>query len=291
MLLMAFPVIYGTAWREGEQDSRTSCCCSLERFPRNRHSLPTKTLSRRSRRRSTPDSSKPTRNKTRRPLPANKVRTAALQLPDSQLRSGTPQSAGTPPPNPSPTTPPTSITTQITTSFAKSLSNLHTTYLDSYILHSPLPTLEQTIEAWEALCALQDTGKARQIGVSNTYDVQILEALAAIRPVQVVQNRWYERASWDRDVCRYCKEHGIQYQSFWTLSGSPKLLSSPDLTAVAQNAGCTAPQALFKFAMLGGVTPLCGTTNETHMSEVVAASSLDLPASTQLDNLSKLIWG
>lgn len=60
--------------------------------------------------------------------------------------------------------------------------------------------------------ALQDEGKVRKIGVSNTYNVELLEALAAERPVQVVQNRWYEGNHWDRDVYRYCRKNGTQYQ-------------------------------------------------------------------------------
>ncbi|KAF7321925.1 Aldo-ket-red domain-containing protein [Mycena kentingensis (nom. inval.)] len=194
---------------------------------------------------------------------------------------------------PLPYDPATSITTQITTSFAKSLANLRTTYIDSYILHSPLPTLEATLEAWSALGELQDSGKIRgTIGVSNTYDVAILDALAAVRPVQVVQNRWFERNLWDRDVVQWCKARNVQYQSFWTLSGSPNLLAGPELASLATTSNCTAAQALFKFALSGGVTPLCGTTNESHMQEAVAVPSIELtdPAS-HLTILASTIWG
>lgn len=97
-------------------------------------------------------------------------------------------------------------------SFQNSLANLHTTYLDSYILHSPLKTIERTLEAWRTLMALQDEGKVRMIGVSNTYDVNILHTLSRERKVQVVQNRWYEGNGWDKSVLSYCQEHEIQYQ-------------------------------------------------------------------------------
>lgn len=93
-----------------------------------------------------------------------------------------------------------------------SLANLHTTYLDSYLLHSPLPTLKQTMEAWKTLMELQDEGKIRLIGVSNAYDVRVLAAIHEARKVQVVQNRWYEGNGWDQDVVNYCKESGIMYQ-------------------------------------------------------------------------------
>jgi diketogulonate reductase-like aldo/keto reductase len=60
--------------------------------------------------------------------------------------------------------------------------------------------------------ALQDEGKVRMIGVSNTYDVNILHALSRERKVQVVQNRWYEGNGWDKSVLSNCQEHEIQYQ-------------------------------------------------------------------------------
>ncbi|KAJ7091113.1 NADP-dependent oxidoreductase domain-containing protein [Mycena epipterygia] len=193
---------------------------------------------------------------------------------------------------PLPYDPTASITAQINASFAVSLSQLRTTYLDSYILHSPLPTLEETLEAWAALGALQDAGHVRAIGVSNTYDVRVLQALSAVRPVQVVQNRWHERNRWDREVCRYCKDQGIQYQSFWTLSGSPSLLATSEMVSIAKASGCTPAQVLFKFAMLGGVTPLCGTTNESHMEEGVAVPTLELrDPSGQLNTLKNMVWG
>jgi diketogulonate reductase-like aldo/keto reductase len=104
------------------------------------------------------------------------------------------------------------IRKQVEASFQNSLTNLQTTYLDSYIIHSPLKTIEDTLEAWRALMALQDDGKVGMIGVSNTYDVNILHALSRERKVQVVQNRWYEGNDWDKHVLSYCQEHEIQYQ-------------------------------------------------------------------------------
>jgi diketogulonate reductase-like aldo/keto reductase len=110
------------------------------------------------------------------------------------------------------------VSEQIASSFRTSLANLHTTYIDSYILHSPLQTLELTLEAWHTLGALQDTGKVGMIGVSNTYDVNVLEALQKVRKVDVGQNRWYQGNDWDKEVCKYCKVNGIQYQLRITLT-------------------------------------------------------------------------
>lgn len=107
------------------------------------------------------------------------------------------------------------VTQQVLGSFQTSLRNLHTTYLDSYILHSPLRTAADTLEAWNVLMRLQDEGKVKLIGMSNTYDVGILEGLerqSGGRGVQVVQNRWYEGNAWDREVVKYCVGKQIMYQ-------------------------------------------------------------------------------
>lgn len=104
--------------------------------------------------------------------------------------------------------------TQLLDSFSTSLRQLRTTYLDAYVLHSPLRTFAQTLEAWRALAELQDAGKVRAIGLSNVYDVRLIERLGAEsgRPVQIVQDRWYEGNRWDPEVVRWCKNNGAQYQ-------------------------------------------------------------------------------
>ncbi|KAF8588703.1 Aldo/keto reductase [Ramaria rubella] len=184
---------------------------------------------------------------------------------------------------------------QVLASFTVSLRNLHTTYLDSYILHSPLETLGRTLEAWRVLIELQDEGKVRLIGVSNTYDIQMLDTLCELRKVQIVQNRWYQGNNWDQNVCAYCLFRGIQYQSFWTLSGSPSLLNHPSVLALAERASCTPAQTLFKLAQIRGIVPLAGSTDEDRMKQGVQAERINLeqcPESKEaIANLNALIGG
>ncbi|KAG6820284.1 hypothetical protein H0H93_002896 [Arthromyces matolae] len=178
---------------------------------------------------------------------------------------------------PLPYNPKVSIRDQIQSSFQKSLSNLKTTYLDSYLLHSPFRTLEQTLEAWQALMALQDEGKVRLIGVSNAYDVNLLHALSRVRKVQVVQNRWCEQNGWDKAVHKYCQTNDVMYQSFWTLTGNPLLLEHPALLAISAASSSTPEQTLFKFVQQEGITPLSGTTNTEHMSQDLAVYEKVIP--------------
>jgi len=193
---------------------------------------------------------------------------------------------------PLPYDPDKSVKEQVQTSFATSLRQLHTTYLDSYILHSPLRTIEETMEAWRVLATLQDEGKVKLIGVSNTYDVDTLESLSSERKVQVVQNRWYERNSFDKDVYEYCKQNGIMYQSFWTLTGSPTLLGSSAVATLAEKAGATPAQVVYKFAQLHGIVPLAGSTNEKHMRDGVEVENIvALEPGTEMARLESKVFG
>lgn len=200
---------------------------------------------------------------------------------------------------------------QITTSLRVSLRNLRTSYIDSYLLHSPLRTMQATLEAWHALMTAQDAGTVRKIGVSNVYDVRVLTALGELRKVQVVQNRWYEGNMWDPDVWRYCKGHGIEYQfvpfsvrqcqwlildnrrSFWTLSGSTSLLTHPAVVTIAGWLDVTPAQVIFKLAQLHSIVPLTGTTNELHMQQALAAERIAFieDVDSEIRNITEFIWG
>lgn len=115
---------------------------------------------------------------------------------------------------PLPYDPSSTIEAQLRSSLATSLRHLHTTYLDSYILHSPLETYAKTLEAWRVLISFQDEGRVRMIGLSNTYDQTLLARLGedSGHAVQIVQNRWYERNGWDHEVVKWCRANGAQYQ-------------------------------------------------------------------------------
>lgn len=115
---------------------------------------------------------------------------------------------------PLPYDPSSRLETQIQDSCQKSLEQLRTSYLDCLLLHSPLDTLPRTLTAWRTLMQLQDAGKVKHIGISNVYDVAVLEAMHQDggRMVEVVQNRWFEGNKWDKAVLDYCRRNDIQYQ-------------------------------------------------------------------------------
>lgn len=169
-----------------------------------------------------------------------------------------------------------SVADQVNASIRSSLHNLrpseeasNDSYIDCLVLHSPLPTLAQTREAWRAMERhVPDT--VRTLGISNTYEVSILEELynfANIKP-SVIQNRFYEDSGYDHDIRSFCKQRGMIYQSFWTLTANPHLLRSGPVDLIAKNVGVTKVVALYGLVLgLGNVRVLNGTTNAERMRE------------------------
>ena len=161
------------------------------------------------------------------------------------------------------------LSDQVRQSVQTSLANLQTARLDGLVLHSPLPTRDLLMEVWSALESRVADGNTLQLGISNCYAPSELEFLyhhARIKPA-VVQNRFYAATGYDREIRAFCREHGIVYQSFWTLTANQWLLHHPDLAQLAETHRRSPAQILFRFLTQSGVVPLTGTTSPDHMKE------------------------
>ena len=162
---------------------------------------------------------------------------------------------------------------QVQQSYMTSLANLRTTYIDSLLLHSPMPTHAETLSVWRAFESLHSSGAVRSLGISNIYDARALERLyaeAVVKP-SCVQNRFHAQSGYDTEVRAFCRAHGIAYQSFWTLTANPRLLASPLVARLAAAREGTPAQVLFRLVAQAGITPLSGTCDAGHMRDDVAA--------------------
>lgn len=182
------------------------------------------------------------------------------------------------------------LSEQVAQSFQASLRNLQTTYLDALVLHSPLPTLKQTLEVWNAMEAIVDSGAVTKLGISNCYELSVLDALCRSVRVQpaVLQNRFYADTNYDVELRSFCREREIVYQSFWTLSANPHLLASAAITSLARKYGRTPPQILFRYLTQQAVVPLTGTTSLNHMREDLAICEFEL-AREECDTITALL--
>ncbi|PMD33306.1 Aldo/keto reductase, partial [Hyaloscypha variabilis F] len=185
-----------------------------------------------------------------------------------------------------------SITEQVEESVSSSLANLGVEYLDSLVLHSLYPDIEDTLIAWRAMETLVPS-KVTSLGLSN-IDLESLRRVCEIATVKptAIQNRFtvdtvdkpnpqfpanlpYQLVTWDRDVREYCHQHGIAYAPWGLLWGSLDVLDGPGhvIEKASKEVGISKEIACYAcMRTLGGcqISLLCGTSNEGRMHETLA---------------------
>ena len=124
----------------------------------------------------------------------------------------------------------------------RSLQRMDCDTIDLYLLHWPggIP-LTQT---FDALHALQESGKIRDFGVSN-FDLRDLQAIpeadqAALGCNQVFYNLAHREPEWA--VTDWCRQRGTPLMAYSPLDQAGALLRSPVLAEIAARHECTAAQ-------------------------------------------------
>jgi diketogulonate reductase-like aldo/keto reductase len=105
--------------------------------------------------------------------------------------------------------------------------------------------------------------------------LEVLYQSAEIKPV-IIQNRFYAKTGYDRAIRAFCKENGIIYQSFWTLTANPDVLGDYSVLSMATKYECSAAQVSFRYLSQVGIVPLTGTSSLTHMREDLSIFDFEL---------------
>ena len=92
---------------------------------------------------------------------------------------------------------------------------------------------------------------------------------AIVKP-SLLQNRFYAQTDYDKKLRRWGNEKNISYQSFWTLTANPNILSHPLVCNLALARQVTVEQLFFRFLTQQQIIPLIGTCSEKHMQEDLA---------------------
>jgi diketogulonate reductase-like aldo/keto reductase len=180
---------------------------------------------------------------------------------------------------------------QVNQSLEKSLKNLKTDYIDSYVMHSPMRTFEETMTVWKIFEAFVKSGKVKQIGISNIYSLRELMKIfktAEIKPA-VIQNRFYYQSNYDKGIRNFCSENGIIYQSFWTLTANDYIINSGLVDKLAREKNYTHEQIFFKYVMQLGIVPLIGTTSLNHMKDDLDVLNMEDLTEEEMDGINALL--
>lgn len=196
----------------------------------------------------------------------------------------------------------------------RTLSDLGLEYVDLFLIHFPIalkfvpmeeryppgwiydekaesPKMEPDAvsmrETWQAMEALVDAGKARNIGLSNfnTQGVREVLTYARIKP-QVLQVELHPQLQQNK-LLRFCREHDIVVTGFSPLgSGSyvelgmatatDSVLVSPVIGGIAEKHGVSPAQVCLRWGVQRGTTLVPKTSKAHRLYENLASQSFEL---------------
>jgi 2,5-diketo-D-gluconate reductase A len=137
--------------------------------------------------------------------------------------------------------------------FDKSLSELGFDYVDLFLIHWPLPTLDggDFVSTWTTLEEFHRDGRARSIGVSN-FQVDHLQRLAAESDLVPAVNQIELHPYLLNDEVRaYGEAHDIATQA-WSPIAQGNVLDDPVITGIADQLGRSPAQVVLRWHIQHG---------------------------------------
>jgi 2,5-diketo-D-gluconate reductase A len=132
------------------------------------------------------------------------------------------------------------------TAFDASMHRLGIDYLDLYLVHWPVPTLNKFVDTFEAFAHLRDQGRIRSIGVSN-FEPEHLDVLVDATGIVPAVNQVELHPRLPQTELREVQARlGILTEA-WGPLGQGSLLTDPIVTAVAESSGRTPAQVLIRW--------------------------------------------
>jgi len=152
----------------------------------------------------------------------------------------------------------------------QALEELQLEYLDLMLLHWP----EHSIAAsprdevlWQGLIEAKESGKVRNIGVSN-YNMQQIKALersSGVRPSvnQIPFHPWSSNRI--KHVAQKCLSMNVQVQAYHSLKAA--VGHDTETRSLAKAKGASETQVLLRWALDQGVVVIPGATSEDHIRD------------------------
>eukprot|EP00397_Hematodinium_sp_SG-2012_P037361 GEMP01040480.1.p1 GENE.GEMP01040480.1~~GEMP01040480.1.p1 ORF type:complete len:224 (+),score=45.47 GEMP01040480.1:271-942(+) len=182
---------------------------------------------------------------------------------------------------------------QVRASVQESLRNLRMDYIDSLLLHSPMPTMEESLEVYRTLEGFVRDGVIGKLGVSNWYDLRTFRQFydeVTIKP-SFVQNRFVKDFGHDVELRKFLRslDPPVEYQGFWTLTGNIAVVQKSVVRSIAKSNHMTPEVLWYRFLVQEGIIVLNGTQN--HMTEDLAVLKAPQLSAQDMRDLRRELYG
>ena len=161
--------------------------------------------------------------------------------------------------------------------FERSLDQLGLDYVDLYLIHWPIPSLDLYVETWQALIEIAGTERARAIGVSN-FNADHLERIIAATGVAPAVNQVELHPGFAQAELREVHaRHGIVTESWSPLAQADRrVLEHPAITDAAAARGKTAAQVILRWHIQLGCVVIPKASSPQRQAENIDVFDFEL---------------
>jgi len=161
--------------------------------------------------------------------------------------------------------------------FERSLDQLGLDYVDLYLIHWPIPSLDLYVETWQALIEIAGTERARAIGVSN-FNADHLERIIAATGVAPAVNQVELHPGFAQAELREVHaRHGIVTESWSPLAQADRrVLEHSAITDAAAARGKTAAQVILRWHIQLGCVVIPKASSPQRQAENIDVFDFEL---------------
>lgn len=166
--------------------------------------------------------------------------------------------------------------------YDESIRRLGLDYLDMFMCHWPVPSLNRYEDAWKGLVKLFEEGRVKAIGVSNFkpgHLSRIIEATGVVPDVNQIQL--------SPDIARrepraVHEALGIVTQAWSPIGRSSGLRENPIVVGIADRLGRTAAQILLRWHVQQEIVPIPQAANPQWLRENLSVFDFELSSDDML---------
>lgn len=139
--------------------------------------------------------------------------------------------------------------------YQTSIDNLGLDYLDLYLIHWPGTDESVMIDTWKGMEALYESGKVKNIGVSN-FNIEHLEVLKSQTSIKPVINQVEFHPYFTQQELRTYLDTEAIYMESWSPLMNAEILTDETINEIAEEIGKSPAQVVIRWNIEHGVVTI-----------------------------------
>ncbi|MGO2109375.1 MAG: aldo/keto reductase [Staphylococcus equorum] len=170
--------------------------------------------------------------------------------------------------------------------YQTSIDNLGLDYLDLYLIHWPGTDESVMVETWKGMEALYESGKVKNIGVSN-FNIEHLEVLKSQTSIKPVINQVEFHPYFTQQELRTYLDTESIYMESWSPLMNAEILTDETINAIAEEIGKSPAQVVIRWNIEHGVVTIPKSITPHRIEENINIFDFSLTAN-QMERIDAL---